>query len=132
MQANRKSYIAGELLKEVRLDKDQSNLEISSISSDSRNILDKSIFFAIKGTRWNGNNFIGEAFQKGASLILSDQKKFENKNVIYFSNLRDVHQNRIDDHHLLYQKNFSFHREIPSVVVKDKEIKRKKRNIIGT
>ena len=89
MQANRKSYIAGELLKEVRLDKDQSNLEISSISSDSRNILDKSIFFAIKGTRWNGNNFIGEAFQKGASLILSDQKKFENKNVIYFSNLRD-------------------------------------------
>jgi len=47
MQTNTKSYIAGELLKEVRLDKDQSNLEISSISSDSRNILDKSIFFAI-------------------------------------------------------------------------------------
>ena len=89
MQTNTKSYIAGELLKEVRLDKDQSNLEISSISSDSRNILDKSIFFAIKGTRWNGNDFIGEALQKGASLILSDQKKVENKNTIYLSNLRD-------------------------------------------
>ena len=89
MQANRNSFIAGELLKEVNLDKNQSNLEISSISSDSRNILDKSIFFAIKGTQWNGNDFIGEALQKGASLILSDQRKVQNKNVVYFPNLRE-------------------------------------------
>ena len=58
-----------------------------------------------------------------ASLVDGYDVKIFNANENYFSNLRDVHQNRIDDHHLLYQKNFSFHREIPSVVVKDKEIK---------
>ncbi len=89
MKAKRNSLIAKELLKEVNLDKDQSMLEISGLSLDSRNVSDKNVFFAIKGNEKNGNDFIEEALQRGASLILSDEREIKNKNVIYYSNLRE-------------------------------------------
>ncbi|WP_313113053.1 UDP-N-acetylmuramoyl-tripeptide--D-alanyl-D-alanine ligase [Aequorivita sediminis] len=51
-------------------------LESSGVSTDSRNIPVKSIFFALKGDNFNGNMFAQEALDKGAFKVVIDEKKF--------------------------------------------------------
>lgn len=46
-----------------------------SVSTDSRSLKKQSIFIAIKGERFDGNNFITEAIKNGASTIIIDKKK---------------------------------------------------------
>jgi len=48
-------------------------LENPAISTDSRNIIRDSIFFALKGNLFNGNNFAGKALEKGASWAIIDE-----------------------------------------------------------
>ena len=45
----------------------------------------------------------------------------------YFSSLREPNQNRIDKHHLLYEKEIKLDRNLPDVVVNENEI-----DVIGT
>jgi UDP-N-acetylmuramoyl-L-alanyl-D-glutamate--2,6-diaminopimelate ligase len=45
---------------------------IQNICCDSRNVTEKSAFFAIKGEKYNGNNFINDAIKAGAKLIITD------------------------------------------------------------
>ncbi|MCG2429547.1 UDP-N-acetylmuramoyl-tripeptide--D-alanyl-D-alanine ligase [Aequorivita xiaoshiensis] len=54
----------------------QNFLESSGVSTDSRNIPVKSIFFALKGDNFNGNMFAQEALDKGAFKVVIDEKKF--------------------------------------------------------
>ena len=42
-------------------------------SIDSRNIKKGDIFFPIKGSQFNGNDFIQEAIDNGASMILQEE-----------------------------------------------------------
>ena len=60
----------------------------SGISFDSANCKKDNIFFAIKGTKIDGNKFINQAIQKGAKIIVSSQK-FEGlkKNILYIKSL---------------------------------------------
>lgn len=51
-------------------------LESSGVSTDSRNVPVKSIFFALKGDNFNGNMFAQEALDKGAFKVVIDEKKF--------------------------------------------------------
>ena len=46
--------------------------EFRNLSFDSRNCKLKDIFFSIKGTNNNGNNFIKNAIKNGARTIISD------------------------------------------------------------
>jgi len=46
--------------------------EISSICCDSRKVVSGSLFIAIKGYQFDGDDFIGEAIQKGAVAIASE------------------------------------------------------------
>lgn len=48
-------------------------LESRLVSTDTRNILPGSIFFALKGDRFNGNEFAGAALEKGAALAVVDE-----------------------------------------------------------
>lgn len=48
------------------------NIEIKSISCDSRKISKDTLFFAFKGSRFNGVDFISSAIQKGARTIVTD------------------------------------------------------------
>ena len=57
-----------------------------------------------------------------ASLVDGFTVKIFDAKESYFSNLRDLNFNRIDKHHLLYEKSFSFNRDIPSVTVNGQEI----------
>lgn len=43
------------------------------VSTDTRNIIPDSIFFALKGANFNGNNFAAEAIEKGASYSIVDE-----------------------------------------------------------
>ena len=73
-----------ELLNGVRI-LDGNNLlekEISMICSDSRKVVKNGVFVAIKGEKRDGNDYIDEAVQNGAIVVITDQKdvflKFEN------------------------------------------------------
>lgn len=49
------------------------------LSTDTRKICEDSIFIALKGENFNGNNYIKEASKKGANLCIVDEIKFEPK-----------------------------------------------------
>lgn len=50
-----------------------------TVSTDSRNILENSIFFALKGENFDGNQFAADSLQKGASYAVVDKPEYANK-----------------------------------------------------
>lgn len=50
------------------------------ICTDSRNVSIGSLFFALKGDKFDGNNYAAEAIQKGASYAIIDNQKFNLNN----------------------------------------------------
>lgn len=60
-------------------------LRAGKVSTDTRNIPIKSIFFALKGTNFNGNEFARSAIDSGASFAIVDEKRYEDEeNFIYY------------------------------------------------
>jgi len=61
--------------------KEYKKILVNGVSFDSRKVKKKDIFFAIKGTKTSGANFIKEAISKGASAIIVNKnvkiKKFK-------------------------------------------------------
>lgn len=55
-------------------------LTTGKISTDTRQILPGSVFFALKGDRFNGNTFAAQALDKGASYAVIDEKEFATDN----------------------------------------------------
>ena len=49
------------------------DLDISSISFDSRTVENGTLFFAVKGTQVDGHNYIEKAIEKGAVAIVCEQ-----------------------------------------------------------
>ena len=69
------------LIKDVPNDK--KNIVISGLSTNSKEIKKNHIFFAIKGNKLNGENFIQDAINKGASVIICSKGcKFINKDIL--------------------------------------------------
>ena len=68
-------------------------INFSGITFDSLKVRKNDIFFAIKGKRFDGNNYISQAIKKGAKVIIS-QKKNQKKNTdvifLYSSNPRKL------------------------------------------
>lgn len=67
--------------------KGPSEAQYSGISTDSRRVLKGELFIPIKGEKFDGHNFIVDAFEKGASGTLCESTpeeilKYENKSVI--------------------------------------------------
>ena len=60
--------------------KGEINREVSSIEKDSRKVTEGSMFFAIKGFTDDGTQYIGDAINKGAKVILVDES-FDIKSV---------------------------------------------------
>ena len=62
---------------------------IKSISIDTRTIKKNELFVAINGINFNGNDYVEEAFKKGASIAIVDDKSFlktKDKRIIYVKN----------------------------------------------
>ncbi len=55
------------------------NIFFSGIAFDSSKVKKNNIFFAIKGTEIDGNNFIDSAIKKGAKVIFTEKKKLRKK-----------------------------------------------------
>lgn len=51
--------------------------ECTGISTDTRNITPGSIFFALKGKRFDGNKFASQAIEKGAAYAVIDDADFK-------------------------------------------------------
>ena len=51
----------------------------SGISTDTRTIKNKNIFFCLKGPNFNGNLFIDQAIALGASFVIYDEEKLDHK-----------------------------------------------------
>ena len=51
-------------------------LDSSAITTDTKKIVPESIFFALKGERFDANTFANEALSKGASHVVIDNKKY--------------------------------------------------------
>jgi UDP-N-acetylmuramoyl-tripeptide--D-alanyl-D-alanine ligase len=52
-------------------------LDCKKISTDTRQIVPGSIFFALKGDKFNANEFASEALVKGASYAVIDEEKYQ-------------------------------------------------------
>ncbi|MFU0823767.1 UDP-N-acetylmuramoyl-tripeptide--D-alanyl-D-alanine ligase [Clostridium sp.] len=53
----------------------------NNLSTDTRKICKDSIFIALKGQNFNGNDYIKEASEKGANLCIVDEIKFKSKDL---------------------------------------------------
>ena len=81
------------------------NIDIKSISTDTRSIKKGALFIAIKGDFFNGNDYVENAISQKACLVITDDKKFKdskNKKIIYVNNsilaLRKISRNIIKDY----------------------------------
>ena len=81
------------------------NIPIKSISTDTRSIKKNSLFIAIKGENFDGNDFVEEAITKGALYAIADKKQYENqknKKIIYVKNtvkaLKKISENIINEY----------------------------------
>ena len=76
-----KDYISG-------LDKKYRKVFFSGISFESSRVKKDNIFFAIKGDKFDGNDYIDEAISRGASVIISEKQiSKKKKNIIYLNSL---------------------------------------------
>ena len=66
------------------------NFFFSGISFDSAKIKKNNIFFAIKGNKIDGNDFVSSAITNGAKIIVTEKKINGLKNGILF-----IHSNNI-------------------------------------
>ena len=57
------------------------NNKYNNLSTDTRKICKDSIFIALKGKNFNGNDYIEEASKKGANLCIVDEIKFKSKDL---------------------------------------------------
>ena len=74
------------------LNKKYNNIFFSGVSFNSTKVKKGDIFFAIKGDKSDGNNFIEDAIKKGAKIIISEKKFRNNKNALFLfsSNVRKL------------------------------------------
>lgn len=55
-------------------------LQATGVSTDTRKIRKGSLFFSLKGPRFNANEFAAEALEKGASYAVIDDEKYKKDN----------------------------------------------------
>lgn len=71
----------------------EDNIKFNAISTDTRSIEKDSLFIAIKGPNFDGNNYIDDAFNKGAVAVLCSDEEYKdnpNKACIYVHSVRDA------------------------------------------
>ena len=82
----------------------------SGISFDSNQIKKNYIFFAIRGNKTDGNNFISSAIKNGAKIIVTEKKINKLKNGILFIQTKNVRKT-------LAEISFKIHNKIPKNII---------------
>ena len=97
-----------QLIKKIPAEKKK--IKIKGLSISSKNVKKGYIFFAIKGSKQNGEKFINEAVKRGAVVIICSKNcKYKNKRVIIIKT-RDVR-------HLLSDVSSKFYRYKPKNII---------------
>lgn len=60
------------LLEELGNRKCEKNIEVTAVTEKAENVKKGSLFVAVRGRDYDGNDFIAEAFEKGAAAVISD------------------------------------------------------------
>jgi len=60
------------------------DIDISNVTNDSREVDEKTIFVAIKGFKKDGHDYIKDAINKGARVILCEKEEFLKENALVF------------------------------------------------
>ena len=74
------------------IDKKYREVFFSGISFNSSKVKKNNIFFAIKGSSIDGNDYVEDAIKKGASIVITEKKISKKKNIIILrsSNVRKL------------------------------------------
>ena len=75
----------------ARIDSRLSEINITSVSTNSKNVKNASLFIAIEGLEFDGHKFVDEAFKKGSRTFIVDKRKktyFPKGNVIKVEDTR--------------------------------------------
>ena len=63
-----------QIIKKLKADVYGSDQEISSLEHNSKKVKKGSLFFALKGSKFNGEDYVNEAIKNGATAIVSQRK----------------------------------------------------------
>lgn len=74
----------------IRVPRKLAPLEIGSIEEDSRSVKPGSLFVAIKGFETDGHNYIEQALDKGAAVVLAERQVSDDLRVL----INPAHENR--------------------------------------
>ena len=67
------------------------DVEITHISSDSRQVIPGTMFFCLEGMHVDGHQFVEKAIEKGAVVIVHQNPVYQNENTIYIK-VDDVYE----------------------------------------
>jgi len=67
-----------------------STIKVKGLSSDTRKLKKGELFFALRGSNNNGENFIKEAVKRGACAIVSSKEIRGNRKVVKVKNVREI------------------------------------------
>ena len=77
------------------------------VDTDTRNIRKNTLFFALKGDKFNGNKFAEEALKKGAKYSIIDEKEYQTNDSIIL----------VDDVLNCLQELASYHRKVLNIPI---------------
>ena len=60
----------------------------TGVAFDSRKVKKNNIFFAIKGNKIDGNEYIESAIKNGAKIVVSEKKNIKKKKIFYIFNFQ--------------------------------------------
>jgi UDP-N-acetylmuramoyl-tripeptide--D-alanyl-D-alanine ligase len=73
------------------------------VSTDTRNIIPNSLFFCLKGEKFDGNQFVVEALEKGARYVVTE-RRFEMEDLRFeMKDLRKLEPSDIAKSHIAYR-----------------------------
>ncbi|WP_417266564.1 UDP-N-acetylmuramoyl-tripeptide--D-alanyl-D-alanine ligase [Brumimicrobium sp.] len=73
--------------------------ECSGVSTDTRNITEDVLFIALKGDRFNGNEYAQQAIDKGAKYAIVDQEKYADNHKIFLVKDGLLFLQKLAEHH---------------------------------
>ena len=100
--------LLGNYIKDIN--ENYKNFFFSGISFDSSKIKKNNIFFAIKGNKIDGNDFISSAIYNGAKIIITSNKIQGIKNDILYIKVKNVRK-------LLAEISFKIYNKVPKNII---------------
>ena len=94
----------------INIKKNYKKIFFSGISFNSNQVKKNYIFFAIKGSKIDGNNFVSLAIKNGAKIIVTEKKINGLKNGILFIQTKNVRK-------LLAETSFKINNDIPNNII---------------